>query len=160
VNRRNVVPALLVAAVIGTGVPATVLYHESLTGAAAQDNRAPAGAAAKGRIERILSYRSDTIDQDVVAAKAATTGEFGQQFAATADQVITPAARQAGITTTATVVSTAVESASPDGVAVLAFVNQTTTTRDQPQPRTSALRLRVTLDRAGGRWLVSHLAQV
>lgn len=159
-NSRIVVPALLAAAVIGTGVPGTLLYHESLAGAAAEANRAPATAAAKARIERILSYRSAAIGQDLAEAKAATTGEFGQQFATTADQVITPAAIQDQITTTATVVSTAVESADENSVVVLAFVDQTTTTKDKPQPSTTALRLRVTLDRAGGQWLVSHLAQV
>jgi len=159
-NRRIVVPAVLVAAVIATGVPGTLLYHESLTSAAAEDNRAPAVTAAKARLERVLSYRFGTIEGDMVAAKAATTGEFGQQFATAADQVITPAARQAEITTTATVVSAAVESAGQDSVAILAFVNQTTTTKDKPQPSTTALRLRVTLDRADGHWLISRLAQV
>ncbi|HVW45212.1 MAG TPA: hypothetical protein VHC18_28065 [Amycolatopsis sp.] len=157
---RLVIPAVLLAAAVGTGVPAALLYQDAVATEAAQANRAPASAATKARLEQVLSYRFTTIDQDLTAAKADTTGEFGQQFAVAADQIIAAAARQAEITTTATVVSTAVVDAHPDEVVVLAFVNQTTTTKDKPQPATGALRLRVTLERAGGQWLISRLAQV
>lgn len=157
---RLVIPAALLAAAIGIGTPATLLYREALADDAAQANLAPANAAAKTRVERVLSYRFDTVDSDLAAAKAATTGEFAHQFASAADQIIAPAARQAEITTRATVVSTGAIESRQDEVVLLVFVNQDTTTKDKPQTSTSALRLRVTLDRAGGQWLISRLAQV
>jgi Mce-associated membrane protein len=157
---RLVVPIVLVAAVVGTGIPATLLYNETLVTAAADANKATASAAAKTRVERILSYRFGTVQQDLTEAKAATTGEFAQQFATAADKVIAPAAQETQITTSAVVVSTAVISSAPDSVVTLVFANQTTTTKDKPQASTSALRLRVTLDQVNGQWLISHLAQV
>jgi Mce-associated membrane protein len=49
-----------------------------------------------------------------------------------------------------------VVSATADQVVVLLFVDQSTTNKTQQQPQQVASQVRVTMQQAGGRWLVAQ----
>jgi Mce-associated membrane protein len=73
--------------------------------------------------------------------------------------VVAPGAKQQHITAVATVPAAASVSATESHAEVLVFVDQTTTIgNDSPTQTTSSVR--VTLDKVGGRWLISQFDPV
>ncbi len=57
--------------------------------------------------------------------------------------------------TTARVTGAAVSELHPDSAVVLVFVDQTTTTKDSPQPALVVSNVRVTMTRINGQWLIT-----
>jgi Mce-associated membrane protein len=105
----------------------------------------------------LLSYDYRTVDRDLERARAALTGEFSDEYARLARNVVAPAAKQQQITTKAEVVGSAVVSADPRRVVALLFINQTTTSQAQEAPRLAGSRVRMELVKRDDRWLVSGL---
>jgi Mce-associated membrane protein len=68
--------------------------------------------------------------------------------------VVIPGAKQQHVSTTATVPAAASVSATPDHAVTLLFVNQSATV-DKSPPTDTTSSVRVTLDKVGGRWLIS-----
>ncbi|OBH91260.1 hypothetical protein [Mycobacterium sp. E2733] len=116
--------------------------------------------AARTGTVKVLSYSPDTLDQDFGAAKAMLTGEFLQYYDNFTRQVVRPAAQQKSVKTTATVPRAGVESLTVDAAAILVFVNQTTTSKDQPSPTISSSSVRVGLAKVNGTWLINHFEPV
>jgi Mce-associated membrane protein len=117
--------------------------------------------AARTSVHTILSYDYRTITTDIANAKADSTGVFAGQYASTAKQLLSEASQVKAIVQ-ATVGSAGVVSASGDNVVVLLFVDQATVRKTPgkatPTTRIDQSRVRVTMTRVGGRWLVSDLA--
>lgn len=102
----------------------------------------------------MLSYKPDTANNDLDAAKSRLTGSFRDSYSSLIDDVVAPAAIQKLITAKAQVPAAASVSASASHAVVLVFVNQTVTVgNDAPSNTTSSVK--VTLDRINGRWLIS-----
>jgi Mce-associated membrane protein len=110
-------------------------------------------AATEGTVA-MLSYRPDTVQNDFDAAKDRLTGSFRDSYSSLTSDVIAPAAIQKMITAVATVPAAASSSATGNHAVVLAFVNQTVTVGNE-NPTSTASSVRVTLDKVGGRWLIS-----
>lgn len=110
-------------------------------------------AASDGAIA-MLSYRPDTIDKDLGAARDRMTGALKDSYSALTHDVIIPGSKQKMISATATVPAAASVSASPNHAVVLMFINQTITVGNDP-PTNTASRVRVTLDKVGDGWLIS-----
>ena len=144
---------VLVAGVAATAVRLAVQAHDDAAVAAA---RTIALAAARTDIRQILSYDYRSISADLARARSDTTGEFRGEFAVLASQLIGPAAAQQHTITWATVPAASVVSATADRVVVLLFIDQNTANKAQPQPQQVASQVRVTMQRAGGRWLVAQ----
>ncbi|MGH3558044.1 MAG: twin-arginine translocation pathway signal, partial [Mycobacterium sp.] len=64
------------------------------------------------------------------------------------------------VKTTAAVVTGSVSELHPDSAVVLLFVNQSTTSKDTPDPSISASSVQVTLTKADGKWLISKFDPV
>lgn len=111
-------------------------------------------AAAKDSTIGLLSYKSDTVDKDLDAAKNRLTGAFKESYLQLIKDVVIPGAKREHISTTATVPAAASVSATPDHAVVLLFVNQSAVV-DKSQPTDTASSVRVTLDKIDGRWLIS-----
>jgi Mce-associated membrane protein len=110
--------------------------------------------AAKDATIALLSYRADDVEKDLGAARDRLTGSFRDAYTSLTTQVVIPGARQKQISTTASVPAAASVSATPTHAVVLVFVNQTVLVgADPPTDTTSSVK--VTLDKIGGRWLVS-----
>jgi Mce-associated membrane protein len=110
-------------------------------------------AATDGTIA-LLSYRADTVQKDLEAARGRLTGTFLNAYTSLTHEVVIPGAKQKQISAVATVPAAASISASAAHATVLLFVNQTLII-GQDVPTNSASSVRVTLDKVGGHWLIS-----
>lgn len=111
-------------------------------------------AAAKDSTIMLLSYKSDTVEKDLEAAKSRLTGKFKDSYSQLINEVVIPGARKGHVSTTTAVTSAASVSASPDHAVTLLFVDQSAVVNKEP-PTDSASSVRVTLDKVGGHWLIS-----
>ncbi|BBY02430.1 hypothetical protein ACKUVQ_14115 [Mycobacterium seoulense] len=116
-------------------------------------------AAAKDSTVAILSYQPDTVDKDLTAARDRLTGKFKDSYTQLVHDVVMPGARKDHISAIATVPAAASVSATPNHAVVLVFVNQTVTVGNDA-PTDTASTVRVTLDKSGGRWLISSFDPV
>jgi Mce-associated membrane protein len=110
-------------------------------------------AATDGTIA-LLSYRADTVEKDLEAARGRLTGTFLNAYTSLTHEVVIPGAKQKQISAVATVPAAASISASADHATVLLFVNQTLII-GQDAPTNTASSVRVTLDKVGRHWLIS-----
>jgi Mce-associated membrane protein len=131
------------------------LWVENRAGAA-EDARRDGLAAAVSAAGVILSYDHARIDRDVAAATARTTGRFRTEYRDTSRAVV-PVARQYRAVVKATVTGSAVVSAGPDEVVALLFVDQATRSTRVTGTRIDQARVRLTVERTGGKWLVSRV---
>jgi Mce-associated membrane protein len=115
-------------------------------------------AAVDGTVA-LLSYRSDTVEKDLEAAKSRMTGKFLDAYTSLTRDVVIPGARQKQISAKATVAAAALTSETAAHAAVLLFVNQTVVV-GQSAPTNTASSVRVTLDNIDGRWLISQFDPV
>lgn len=145
---------LVAAASLGSAV---VLYVTQYRTDVQTDDTAASSAvraASEGTVA-LLTYKPDTVDTDLSAAKTHLTGEFLKYYGTFSDEVLLPAARERAVTTEASVVRAAEAEIHPDTAKVLVFVNQTTTSRERPDPAQSASSVMVSLTKVDGRWLIS-----
>ena len=103
----------------------------------------------------LLSYAPDSLDRDLAAAKSHLTGDFLTYYSKFTDQIVAPAAKQKTVKTTASVVRAAVSELHPDSAKVVVFLNQTTTSKDRPDPTHTASSVVVSLTKVNGTWLIS-----
>ena len=115
--------------------------------------------AAKDSTIALLSYKPDTVEQQLGAARDLMTGDFRDSYTSLTNDVVIPGAKQKQISAVATVPAVASVSANPSHAVVLVFVNQTVIV-GQTAPTDTASSVRVTLDKVGNRWLISKFDPV
>jgi len=121
--------------------------------------RAESVLAAREDAVALLSYKADSVDKDLGAARERLTGEFKDAYTDLTRQVVIPGAKEKHINAVAKVNSAAPVSVTPDHAVTLLFVDQTVTIGDGAPTDTQPV-IRVTLDKVNGRWLVSHFDPV
>ncbi|HYZ69208.1 MAG TPA: hypothetical protein VE666_15665, partial [Mycobacterium sp.] len=114
---------------------------------------------AKGSTIALLSYKPDTVEQQLTAARDLLTSDFRDQYTSLTNDIVIPGAKQKQISAVATVPATALVSADPHHAVVLVFVNQTVIV-GHDAPTDTASSVRVTLDKAGDRWLIAKFDPV
>jgi Mce-associated membrane protein len=107
----------------------------------------------------LLSYKADSVDKDLTAARERLTGDFKDAYTELTRQVVIPGAKEKHITAAAKVTAAAPVSLAASHAVVLLFVNQTVTIGDGAPTDTQPV-IRVALDNINGRWLVSHFDPV
>jgi Mce-associated membrane protein len=107
----------------------------------------------------LLSYKPDTVEKDLEAARGRLTGSFLNAYTSLTHDVVIPGAKQKQISAVATVPAAASTSATENHAVVLLFVNQTVII-GQDAPTSTASSVRVSLDKVGGRWLISQFDPV
>jgi Mce-associated membrane protein len=111
-------------------------------------------AAAKESTIALLSYKPETAEKDLGAVRDRTTGTFKESYTQLTHDVVIPGAKEKHISAVAKVPAAASVSATPNHAVALVFIDQTVVMgTDQPTDTTSSVR--VTLDKIGGRWLIS-----
>lgn len=146
----GVLPGLVLVLVLVAGM----LKWQDETVRAAEAAAIESVEVAKDSTVALLSYKPESVDRDLAAARDLLTGNFRDSYAQLTDDVVIPGSKQKQITAVATVPAAASVSATPKHAVVVVFVNQTTTIgQDRPTDSTSSVR--VTLDKVGERWLVS-----
>jgi Mce-associated membrane protein len=161
-QRVKVVPVVLVLLLVVSGALAAWLYvsqyrPDEQTGAAIA--QATVDAARDGAVA-LLSYKPDTLDQDFAAAKSHLTGDFLNYYDQFTQQIVSPAAKEKALTTTAQVVGAAVSEQHSNSAIVLVFVNQTTISKDRPDPAMAASTVLVSLTKVDGKWLITKFDPV
>ncbi|MDT5058117.1 MAG: Mce-associated rane protein [Mycobacterium sp.] len=111
-------------------------------------------AAAKDSTIALLSYQPDTVDKELKAARDRLTGSFKDSYTQLIQDVVIPGAKKQHISAVATVPAAASVSATPKHAVALLYVDQTVVVGNDAPTDTSSI-VRVTLDRTGGRWLIS-----
>jgi Mce-associated membrane protein len=116
--------------------------------------RTVVSAASDGTVA-LLSYSPESLDKDFAAAKSHLTGDFLSYYNQFTEQIVAPAAKQKSLKTTAHVMGAAVQELHPDSAVVLVFVDQSTTSKDRPDPSMAASNVLVRLTRVNGQWLIT-----
>jgi Mce-associated membrane protein len=122
------------------------------TDAAAE--KAAISAASEGTVA-VLSYTPDTLDHDFSSAKSHLTGDFLSYYDQFTQQIVAPAAKQKSVKTTAVVLRAALSEFHPNSAVVVLFVNQTTQSKDRPEPTMTSSSVLATMTKANGKWLIS-----
>lgn len=121
--------------------------------------RAESVQVAKDSTVAMLSYKPDTVQQQLNDARSLLTGEFEESYTGLINDVVIPGAKEKKISAVASVPAAASVSAEPDKAVVLVFVNQTVVV-GQDAPTDTASSVRVTLEKIDGRWLISKFDPV
>ncbi|MGB8388263.1 hypothetical protein [Mycobacterium sp.] len=115
--------------------------------------------AAKDSTIALLSYRPDTVEKELNAARDRLTGSFRDSYTSLTHDVVIPGAKQKQISAVVSVPAVASVSASADHAVVLVFVNQTIIVGTDA-PSATASTVKVSLDKIGRRWLISDFTPV
>ncbi len=155
-NWRPIVVATLV---VGTlGVAAGVFFFQYRPDRQIDDAAAHRAvrAASDGAVAS-LSYSPPSMDRDFATAKSHLTGAFLAYYDKFTKEFVTPMVQQKHIAQTAAVVRAAVSELHPDSAVVLVFLNETTMSKEKPEPLTTPSSVRITLTKVNGSWLISKL---
>lgn len=160
--RALVTAALLAVALLGSGAVAGWVYVNEYRPDQETDPAAAQVAldAAKTGTIALLSYSPDSLDQDFANAKSKLTGDFLNYYTQFTEQIVTPAAREKSVKTAASVVRAAVSQMEPENAEVLVFINQTTTSKENPDGAFAASSVKVGLTKIDGNWLIESFDPV
>ncbi|OBI48430.1 hypothetical protein [Mycobacterium sp. E796] len=152
---RGMLPAIALVLALGAG------YFKWVVGSADDLARARAESVRVASEDAVvlLSYKADSVEKDLAAARERLTGEFKDAYTELTRQVVIPGAKEKHISSVAKVNAAASVSASANHAVVLAFVDQTVTIGSGAPTDTQPV-VRVTLDKVDGRWLVSRFDPV
>jgi len=114
---------------------------------------------AKDSTVALLSYKPDTVEHDLGAARDRLTGTFRDSYTGLTNDVVIPGAKQKQISVAVTIPAAASVSADANHAVALVYVNQTVT-MGKDAPTESVSSVRVTMDKIGDRWLVSGFEPV
>lgn len=145
--------ALLLASTVG------YLKFQDVSSRAAAVARAESVRAATDSTIVLLSYKPDTVQKDLEAARNRLTGPFLNAYSELTHDVVIPGAQQNQVSAVATVASAASVQSSESHAVVLVFVNQTITIGNDA-PTNTASSVRITLDKLNSRWLISQFDPV
>ena len=125
---------------------------DQATGSAAAD--AAVKAASDGTIA-LLSYSPENLETDFTNARSHLTGDFLNYYNQFTEQIVSPAAKKNAVTTSASVVNAAVSELYPSRAVALAFLNQSTTSTDNPDGSFSTSSVKVGLSKVDGAWRIA-----
>jgi Mce-associated membrane protein len=153
---RTVIAGVLALLLVSLAVLGAVAYriHTDNQVEAARDQ---AQGAARNHVVDILSYDYRHLDADFARGRDALTGKFADDYAETTSEVIRPSAEQYQAVVKAEVAKSSVVSGTANRVVVLMFVNQTTTSTRLDGPKVDLNRVRLTMNKVDGQWLVSDV---
>jgi Mce-associated membrane protein len=151
------VPLVLAVLLLGSAGLASWLYLNQFrpdreTSKAVADETVK--AATTGAVA-LLSYAPETMDKDFANAKSHLTGDFLSYYTQFTHDIVTPAVQQKAVKTSATIVQSAVSELKPGSAVVLVFLNQTTTSKENPNGSFTASSVKVGLTDVNGTWLIS-----
>ncbi|WP_446224155.1 h domain protein [Nocardia sp. IBHARD005] len=148
--------AIGVVAAVVLGISGYQLWQQDKTDQARTDAMTTAGRT----VSAMFTYEPATVDTELPRAADNLTEQFRAEYLKLVEQAIAPGAKEKQLTVKATTQAEGVVSAEPEHAVVLLYLNQLTTSKDSPEGATSGSRVRVTLDKAGNRWLVAQVTPV
>ncbi|SPM34625.1 hypothetical protein MRAB57_2445 [Mycobacterium rhizamassiliense] len=161
-RKVKVVPVVLILLLLLSGGVTGWLYFEQYRPDKQTDASvatAVTNAASDGTVA-LLSYSPDSLDKDFANAKSHLSGDFLSYYNQFTEQIVAPAAKQKSLKTTARVLGAAVQELHPDSAVVLVLVDQSTTSKDNPDPSMASSSVLVRLARVNGTWLITKFDPV
>lgn len=155
---RTVAIAVPLVAAILAGVAGYLKWQDGVA-RTTQETGNQAVAAAKDIVPAMLSYKPDTVDQDLAAPRTRMTGAFKDSYAKLITDIVAPGAKRGKISAVATVPGAALVSANDHNAEVLVFVDQTTTVDTGP-PTNTASSVKVSLQKIGQQWFLSGFVPI
>jgi len=155
-------PVILLVLLLISGGAATWLYFKQYRPDKQTDASVAStvvNAASDGTVA-LLSYSPDTLDKDFAAAKSHLSGDFLSYYNQFTEQIVAPAAKQKSLKTNARVLGAAVQELHPNAAVVLVLVDQSTTSKDNPDPTMASSSVLVSLSRVNGTWLITKFDPV
>jgi Mce-associated membrane protein len=150
---RWLAAAALVAALAGSGSEGWLLFQQHQKDVAAQQ----ALATAENYVVTLTSVDSNTLDKHVADVLDGSTGEFNKNYAKTTRGQHSQHIVINKVTTHGKVVESAVKSATTNKVQVLLMVDQSVSSLATPEPQIDRSRIKMTMQKVDGRWLVSEV---
>ncbi|MFW0785565.1 hypothetical protein AAFP35_13700 [Gordonia sp. CPCC 206044] len=149
--------AAAVAVIAVAALACAVWFGWQLKSERATDDAASAAQdVARDYAVTLTSVSADSIDQDYAAVLDGATGEFKSMYSKSSAQL-----RQLLVDNKANaegkVIASGVESASPNKVVVMLFVDQSVRNASTPEPRIDRSRVEMTMELVDGRWLASKV---
>jgi Mce-associated membrane protein len=148
-----VVTALLSSQTSRNNHDKTVAASAYLLGTSAK----AAEAAAVAGVKATLTYDYKTLDADFARAEKGLTPGFRASYVHTTETSVRPLASRYHAISAASVAASGVSATSLNDATVLLFVDQTVQNTQLPHPRLDRSRIRVSMVRQNGKWLISHL---
>jgi Mce-associated membrane protein len=155
-SARQVLVVLALVALVLSGAVFYLLTQVNDARAAGEAGD-EAVSAARAHAQDLLSYDYRTLDSDFARGLAATTGGFHSQYQQTTTQLVRPQAAQQKIIVQAAVMNAGLVSANSDNAVVLLFVDRVTTKSGQQKPAFDQDRVRMSMTKVNGKWLVAKL---
>jgi len=161
-RHHDFAPLVLILLLLVSGALAAWLYAKQYRPDEKTDAAAAQSAidAARDGTVALLSYKPDTLNQDFAAAKSHLTGDFLNYYDQFTREIVTPAAKEKKLTTTAQVVGAAASELHPNSAVVLLFVNQATVSKDRPDPAMASSSVLVSLTKVHGKWLITKFQPI
>jgi len=151
--------ALLVAASLALFGAVFYFYYLPDRDTDAAAAKAAIASASEGTVA-VLSYSPETLDHDFSTAKSHLTGDFLNYYNQFTSQIVAPAAKQKSVKTSAVVLRAALSEFHANSATVLLFVNQSTQSKDRPEPTYTSSSVIVNMTKADGKWLISSFNPV
>jgi Mce-associated membrane protein len=161
-RRVKVIPVILITLLLISGGAATWLYFKQYRPDKQTDASVASeviSSASDGTVA-MLSYSPDSLDKDFAAAKSHLSGDFLSYYNQFTEQIVAPAAKQKSLKTNARILGAAVQEIHPDSAVVLVLVDQSTTSKDNPDPTMASSSVLVSLTRVNGNWLITKFDPV
>ncbi|HEY9562535.1 MAG TPA: hypothetical protein VIR30_02085 [Nocardioides sp.] len=114
----------------------------------------------EAHVVALLSYTPGNVKKRLSIEGAHLSDEFADAFAKLTSTVIAPDASKYDVTVKAKAVSSGLSSIRDSEALVLVFVETTTTSKRLAEPRVDGARLRVSVVKVDGKWLISELDPV
>jgi Mce-associated membrane protein len=164
-ERRRGGPVLVTAGLLVAVLAAALLnwwLWQSKDNTGSQKQRQQVLSSAKTAVPAILSYNYKSFDKSVAAGRSMLTGRAQTDYVTAMNGSIKPTAVKNTAVVQAQTDAAGIESVSPSGkqVTLVVFGEQKVTNATLTAPRTDLFRVRVTMDRVNGNWLVSKFDQI
>ncbi|MDT5008907.1 MAG: Mce-associated rane protein [Mycobacterium sp.] len=114
-------------------------------------------AAARDGVAAVYTYSADTLDRDISSAQSHLTGDFLSEYQQYVNSPAPTEAKQNAVRTAAKVSGSALVDIQPGTAQVLLFINQTTTSAQNPATTLASRSVVVTLLKVDDKWLISSM---
>lgn len=146
--------------IVLVGLAAVEVWWQVL-GQRSQEQRVEqARTAAEAIVADLLTYRHNSVAEELDAALLNVAGEFAEDYHRLVDETIAPVSRERRLDTEVAVLQSGIVAAEEDSVTVLFFVDQAITSVDAPGTRRDISRIEVTVRQTDDVWKVDRLEAV
>ncbi|MQY19433.1 h domain protein [Nocardia macrotermitis] len=153
----SVIAGVLVVAAVAVGAFAGYRFWNDRQ---AEQARTASVDAARRTVAAMFTYDFNTVDTQLPKAADSLTPTFKGDYLKLINAAIAPGAKQKQLTVQATTQAAGVVSADRSHAVVLLYLNEVTTSAASPQGTVTPSRVRVSLEKDGGRWLVGEVTPV